>query len=83
MRVIPRTVILKKRPTVRNLQKGTICVYQSELNEIARSEMVIVEVQDSFGNNLAATEFTVDEFLRDVRPWRKSGRIGYFRSFVK
>jgi len=83
MEIVTRTtLVLKKRPNVRNLKNGTFCVYQSEVKLAKLVDEITVRIFSSLNELLFEATFTSKEFLDGLRPWTKANSEGYFRSFT-
>jgi hypothetical protein len=88
MRVVSRTIQLDdKYPKEENLGRGTVSIYQYEIDEIVQSDTIFFNVFDLDSQLVATPVYTYAEFKRAVKRWKKNvdGHVktGYYLSFIE
>lgn len=78
---VSKVVKIRKRPLVKNINSGNVCIYKHEREVVGPNDTAIIVVEDSKGNTLRERTYEGKAFhkaLRTIEKITKSGDVVEF-----
>lgn len=79
---ISKVVKIVKRPRVKNLHSGNVCIYPNELASVGLNDTVIIEVQDQDGEVVRSRTYKGKDFHSNLETREKRTKGGFNVKFT-
>lgn len=61
-----RTVVIVGKPSAANLRTGNICVYQSQIDKLTKSDTIVVKAEGALGITVGTKVYTYQSFMASL-----------------